>query len=239
METRINKFIAQNTQYSRRKADELISNGFVTINNDYANPGDMVDATTDIVRIDGKTLKSSSKEEFVYFLLNKPVNVLSTVADARGRTTVVNFIDTDARIFPVGRLDYQSSGLILLTNDGDLAFKMTHPKFHIPKKYIVHVEENIKEPQLESIRQGGIPIENKNTSKTDIRKISTRQFEITLYQGIKRQIRLSCEHVGLTVKSLKRFAIGDLMLGDLEEGESRPLNKEEQAFIQSIKKLKK
>ncbi len=239
MGIRINKFIAQNTQYSRRKADELISNGLVTINCKYADPGDMIDDTIDVVRIEGKVLKNNAQEEFVYFLLNKPINVLSTVADARGRTTVVNFIDTNARVFPVGRLDYQSSGLILLTNDGDLAFKMTHPKFHIPKKYIVHVEENINESQLDAIRQGGISIENKNTKKADIRKISARQFDITLYQGIKRQIRLSCAHVGLTVKSLKRYAIGELLLGDLEEGESRQLNKEELEFILSIKRLKK
>lgn len=235
MKLRINKFVSQSTGLARRKVDELVLAGRVTVNGIVAKHGDLVDSTLDIVTVDGTQVKSSLNKTFDYFLLNKPVKVLSSVSDDRGRLTVGDLLAPNKGIFPVGRLDYMSSGLILLTNDGDLAFKMTHPKFHIAKRYLVTVKENIEKGQLNPIRNGGIPIEDKLTSKTELTLLDNHTFEITLYEGIKRQIRLSCRYVGLTVVLLKRLTIGELQLDDLPEGKFRVLTSSELTYINSLK----
>ncbi len=138
-------------------------------------------------------------------------------------------------MYPIGRLDYDSTGLILLTNDGDLSYKMTHPKFHVPKTYIVTTREVVKEFQLAKLREGGIPIENKTTSRAQVKKLGPREFEMTIYEGIKRQIRMSCRFVDLHVIELKRVSIGKFHLGDLPLGESRKLTTAELSYVKELK----
>lgn len=236
MKIRINKFIAQHTQASRRKADELIKSGRVKINGSIPNAGDFVDTASDKVTLDSKVL-ASKEIGFEYVLYNKPAGVLSSVRDDRGRDTVVSKINSKTKLVPAGRLDYMSSGLIILTNDGDFVYKLTHPRYHLPRKYIVRVAEKIKPGQLNTIKEGGITIEDKVTSPTEIKLINDSNFEITLYEGIKRQIRMSCRAVGLTVESLKRTSIGEFSLAGLKYGEFRHATAQELTEIQKIKSL--
>lgn len=239
MHVRINKFLAMNNIASRRKVDEMIDKGRIQINGNLAQKGDVVDAASDEIKIDGKVVYGKNEKEvkFEYILLYKPEQVLSAVSDIRKRTTVTDLVETESRVYPVGRLDYLSEGLILLTNDGELAFKMTHPKHHVPKTYIVETVETFEKEQLETIRKGGIPIEGKYTSQTQIQILGSNLFQITLFEGIKRQIRVSCEYVGLTVKKLKRISIGEIMLGDLHPGESKTASKNDMEYINYIKTL--
>lgn len=236
MKIRINKFLAQNNIASRRKSDVLIAAKRITINGNIAVLGDLVDDISDVVKIDGKTINTTPiKENYEYFLLNKPKEVLSTVTDDRGRKTTKELVNSKNRLYPIGRLDYDSTGLILLTNDGDLSYKMTHPKFHVPKTYIVTTREVVKEVQLAKLRAGGIPIDDKVTSRSQIEKTGPREFKMTIYEGIKRQIRMSCRYVDLHVIELKRVSIGKLHLGDLALGASRTLTKQELAYIKELK----
>lgn len=239
MEIRINKFLAMNNVASRRKADEMVERGRVKINGNPAQKGDSVNPQKDNVFVDGKRIERKTEEEikYEYIKLYKPVQVLSSVGDMRKRTTVTDLIETNTRVYPVGRLDYMSEGLILLTNDGELAFKMTHPKHHVPKTYIVETEETFEKEQLEVIKKGGIPIEDKFTAQTQIEILGSNLFQITLFEGIKRQIRLSCAFVGLEVKRLKRVSIGELALGDLQPGESKTISKSEHEYINYVKNL--
>lgn len=232
---RINKYLAQHNIASRRKVDDLITQGRVTINNKKATLGDQINDSLDIVHVDNKEVKkSTSVGNFEYYALNKPEGVLSTTSDERGRPTVVDFTKSSNRLYPVGRLDFDSKGLILLTNDGDFAYKLTHPKFHIPKTYHVQTKEALQTGQLGRIKKGGIPIDGKLTSRTDVKKVRNHEFEITLYEGIKRQIRESCKFVGLTVLELKRISIGTLLLGDLKEGEIRKLTQDEIKYLKGL-----
>ncbi len=236
MKTRINKFLAQNNIASRRKADILISAKRININGKVAVLGDVVDDTVDTVELDKKPINTKPiKENYEYLLLNKPKEVLSTVTDDRGRKTTKELVKSKNRLYPIGRLDYDSTGLILLTNDGDLSYKMTHPKFHVPKTYIVTTREVVKEMQLAKLREGGIPIDDKVTSRAQIEKTGPREFKMTIYEGIKRQIRMSCRYVDLHVTELKRVSIGKLHLGDLALGASRTLTKQELTYIKELK----
>ncbi len=236
MKIRINKFLAQNNIASRRKADILIAAKRISINGRVAVLGDVVDEAIDIVELDKKPINAKPiKENFEYLLLNKPKEVLSTVTDDRGRKTTKELVNAKNRLYPIGRLDYDSTGLILLTNDGDLSYKMTHPKFHVPKTYIVTTREVVKEFQLAKLREGGIPIENKTTSRAQVKKLGPREFEMTIYEGIKRQIRMSCRFVDLHVIELKRVSIGKFHLGDLPLGESRKLTTAELSYVKELK----
>lgn len=236
MKIRINKFLAQNNIASRRKADILIGAKRISINGRVAVLGDVVDEEHDVVELDRKPINAKPiKENYEYFLLNKPKEVLSTVTDDRGRKTTKELVNSKNRLYPIGRLDFDSTGLILLTNDGDLSYKMTHPKFHVPKTYIVTTREVVKEFQLAKLRAGGIPIEDKTTSRAQIEKLGPREFKMTIYEGIKRQIRMSCRYVDLHVVELRRVSIGNLHLGDLAIGETRQLTKQELAYVKELK----
>ncbi|MCA9308331.1 rRNA pseudouridine synthase [candidate division WWE3 bacterium] len=231
---RLNKYLAQKNIGSRRTIDEMIKNGKVEVNGNIVSLGATIDSQKDTVKINNQIINNINIS-YEYYILNKPTNVISAAADTRNNKLVTHLVPSKNRLYPVGRLDKMSTGLILLTNDGELANILTHPKFHLPKTYIVTTNENITPEQLETIRMGGIRIENKKTSKTIIIKLGPNKFKITLFEGIKRQIRESCKHVGLTVKKLHRIQMGEIILGNIKEGSYRQLSKNELIYLRSLK----
>jgi 23S rRNA pseudouridine2605 synthase len=208
---RLNKFLASTGVASRRGADRLIEQGLVTINGKIAKLGDKVSGNEKIL-VENQKLKSAEDKE--YIMLYKPVGVVSTASDEMGRQKVVDLVKSKSRLYPVGRLDIDSEGLILLTNDGDLALRLTHPKFHLEKEYEVTTDKNIEVRRI----------------KTGINKIirfNKNKMTLVMFEGKKRQIRLMCWEAGLRVRTLKRVRIGSLNLGDLGPGEYRNLTKQE------------
>lgn len=231
---RINKYLASIGIASRRKVDELIEEGRVKINGKTANLGDQVDPQKDIVEVDGK--KVGEKEKLVYIALNKPEGYTSTAAHIKGEKSVLELIESPVRLYPVGRLDRDSTGLIILTNDGELALKLTHPKFHVPKTYEVKVLGNVSKTQIEMMEKG-IKLEEGTTkpAKVQIKMQSLPHhsiLEITLYEGKKRQIRRMLATLHLHVLDLKRTSIGQVKIGNLPLGKFRNLSEEE---IKSLK----
>jgi len=215
---RLNKFLAEAGISSRRGADKLIEEGMIKINGVFAKLGDKVTGKETIL-FDDTEIKSRENKE--YIMLYKPAGIVSTASDDRGRQKVVDFVKSNNRLYPVGRLDLNSEGLILLTNDGDLALKLTHPKFHLEKEYEVTLDREIK---------------NKNI-KTGINKIIKREknkINIIMFEGKKRQIREMCWEAGLRVKTLKRIRIGNLKIGDLTPGESRYLTPQEVSELKQL-----
>jgi pseudouridine synthase len=215
---RINKYLASIGVASRRKIDEITTSGRITINGKLAKLGDKVDPETDRIVVDKKIIPPSPSTQ-VYFALNKPKYVLSSVSDNRGRDVVTNYVPKNQRIFPVGRLDYESTGLIILTNDGDLALKLTHPRYHLPKVYLVTILGRVSPQKLEDLRQDNhvkIEISQHLPNKTVLK--------FTLYTGKKRQIRLLCASNHLFILELYRISIGPIQIGNLAPGEFRELN---------------
>lgn len=229
MLVRLNKYIGDSGLAPRRKIEELIKTGQIKVNGIVAKAGMMVDTKTDSVTFKNTLIKPLNKP--IYFALNKPMNVLSTVSDPHKRRTVLNLVKSKERLYPVGRLDYNSTGLILLTNDGDLTLKLTHPRYHLPKVYSVKTKEDISSDQVRSLGLG-IIIDSQRTLPATVKTTSRRTFNITLHQGLKRQIRLMCKKVGLSVEVLHRTDIGPINIGNLKPGEFRELVPAE------IKKLK-
>ena len=233
---RINKFLAEQGVASRRESDELIKTGRVAINGKKANLGDDVLAS-DTVTIDGKIL--SHKVKYEYYLLNKPKGCVSTVSDDKGRKTVMNFLPENAgRVFPVGRLDYDTEGMLLLTNDGDLAYRLTSPKSEIPKTYLVRVEGTITASQLNRVRAGveierGIVTKKCKVTVLETDKTYTK-MQIVLTEGKNREIRKMFEVVGKTVNFIKRTKIGDLTLSGLDRGAVRRLSQEEIYYLKNL-----
>ncbi len=227
---RINKYLASIGVASRRSIDELIEEGRVKLNGKAPKLGDQVDPEKDQVTVDGREVKGRGEEK-VYVLLNKPVGYTSTSATIKGEKNVLELVSSNIRLFPVGRLDRDSTGLILITNDGELAQKLTHPKFHIPKTYEVKVLGNVGKTQLEMIAKG-IKLEEGITKPADV-KIKSQSLphhsilEITLYEGKKRQIRRMMAHLHLHVLELKRISVGPIKLGALPIGKHRKLIPEE------------
>ena len=234
---RLNKYIAECGAASRRGADKLISEGLVKVNNKVVTElGTIVNENNDTVTVNGKKLVLRNRD--VYIILNKPKGCITAVKDDKGRKTVMDYVDAkDKRLFPVGRLDYDSEGLVLLTNDGDTAYKLTHPSSEIPKTYIVKVEGEIPEKELDKLRDG-IPLDGAITHRAKIKVLGVEdrisRIEITIFEGKNRQIRRMFEYIGYNVIFLKRTAIGDIRLGGLGRGLTRYLTPKE---IQFLKKL--
>lgn len=222
---RLNKYLSSLGVASRRKIDDLTSQNRIFINGHLAHLGDKVDPTTDKVVVDKKIIPPQP-QKLVYYVLNKPKYVLSTAHDDRGRDTVMNYVPKDVRVFPVGRLDYESTGLIILTNDGDLAYRLTHPRYHLPKVYLVTVLGKVSHQKLLSIRQTG--------AKVDIfsEQFNQTTLKITLFTGKKRQIRLLCASLHLFVVELHRISIGPIEIKKLAPGEYRELTRVELDSIQ-------
>lgn len=233
---RLQKYLAEAQVASRRKAEEIILQGRVKVNGEIITElGTKVESDSDIVTVDGK--KVTICEEMVYVMLNKPEGCVTTVKDQFGRKSVLDYVsDIKERIYPVGRLDYDTSGLLLLTNDGDLTYKLTHPKNNVEKTYIAIVDRKPDSEDLERFRKGLI-IEGKKTAPAKIeivKKDRLTTLNIKIHEGRNRQVRKMCAAIGCNVVRLKRIAEGNLELGNLEKGKYRYLSDEE---IRYLKKL--
>ena len=233
---RINKFLADKGIASRRHADEIIAAGRVTINGVVATLGANVDEG-DEVALDGIVLETTEKT-MEYYLMNKPKGVVCTVSDDRGRKTVIDLLPEGVgRVFPVGRLDYETEGLLILTNDGDLAYRLTHPMTEIPKTYMAKIEGTLTEKDLNPIRSG-IELDGVMTKKCKAHIVETNKaytkVHITSTEGKNRQVRRMFEAIGKNVALLKRISIGKLKLSGLDRGEVRALTEEEVAYLKNM-----
>ena len=231
MEERLQKYLANCGIASRRKCEEYILQGRVQVNGKKVTElGTKINSEKDIVKLEGKVIKHAKK--LVYILLNKPIGYVTTVDDQFGRDTVLDLVKVKERVVPVGRLDMYTSGALILTNDGDFVYKVTHPKHEIEKTYTVTVKGIVQNDEVEKLRQG-VEIEDYITKparvkilKTDKEKNISR-LEITIHEGKNRQIRKMCEAVGRKVLALHRSKIGKISVKDLELGKWRYLQKKE------------
>ena len=233
---RINKFLAEKGVASRRHADAMIADGRVKINGVVATLGANVEET-DVVLVDDVALSREEKRE-EYYIMNKPKGVICTVADDRGRKTVMDLLPESAgRVFPVGRLDYETEGLLILTNDGDLAFRLTHPTSEIPKTYLVRIEGTMTEKDLNPIRSG-VELDGVLTKKCKAHIVETdkayTKVHITITEGRNRQVRRMFEAIGRSVSFLKRVSIGRLKLTGLDRGKVRPLTEQEIIYLKGL-----
>ncbi len=223
---RLAKYLAHAGVASRRKAETLIAAGRVTVGGETVrDPARDVDDDSGVA-VDRRPVRVGAQRPLVY-ALHKPEGVVSTARDPAGRPTVVELVDSDTRLYPVGRLDADSTGLILLTNDGALAHALTHPSFEVPKTYRATVRNPpVKEPALRALREG-VELEDGRTAPARVRKIGPAEIELTIHEGRKRQVKRMCEAVGHRVKRLERVAFGPLRLGGLAEGAYRRLGEAE------------
>lgn len=233
---RLNKYISNAGYTSRRKADELIFNGSVKVNGIIVNePGTQIDIENDSVEINN--IKLFQREKEIYIALNKPMKYISSVKDQFDRPSILDLVKVHERIYPVGRLDYDSSGLILLTNDGDLTYKLTHPKHDIYKTYLAKVEGTVEDIILERLRKG-IYIDNYRTRPCKIEILheynNTTELEISIMEGRNRQIRKMFEKFNNRVIALKRISIGEIDLENLDLGKWRYLTAEEIKYLKEI-----
>lgn len=230
---RINKYLAESGICSRRAADKLIEEGAVKINGKIALPGAEADPDKDRVTVNGKIINPVNHYE--YYIMNKPKGCVCTAKDDKGRKTVMDFLPQDcARVFPVGRLDYDTEGLLIFTNDGELTYKLTHPKNEIPKTYVVKTEKPVSEKDLSALRSG-IIIDGIKTKKCNVTLLKTyktgSKLQITITEGRNRQIRKMIEATGNSVDFLKRIKVGDLTVSGLNRGEVRKLRPEEINYL--------
>lgn len=226
---RLQKYLSQCAVASRRKSEELIASGKVKVNGKVAGLGDKVNPKRDTVTVSGKKIVSSKKH--YYIMLHKPRGFITTMEDELGRKCVAELVkDVGARVYPVGRLDRDSEGLLIMTNDGEFANYLTHPSKHVPKTYRVTVRPDVTEDQLVAFNEG-IEIDGRKTAPADahiIEKSDNRVvLEVILHEGRNRQIRRMCEALGLDVARLKRTHIGSLKLGMLPQGKWRNLTEDE------------
>lgn len=226
---RLNKFLSAAGVCSRRKADELIQNGKVVVNGKLTTElGTIINEKTDEILVDGK--KASLPVSHVYIKLNKPKGYACTASDEHGRKTIYELIDTNERLFSIGRLDYDTEGLIILTNDGDFANHVAHPSYEIEKEYVVKVKGDMLESELAVLRKG--VVENGvRMPKAGIKKLGfdgeCSRLSVIIHEGQNHQVRRMFAAIGKDVKFLKRQRIGSVILGGLKRGEYRPLRADE------------
>ena len=233
---RLQKVLAHAGVASRRASETLIEQGRVSVNGQVVTQlGVKVDPRHDVITVDGQPL-ARKNEPLVYIMLNKPFGILSAASDDRERQTVVDLVDIPQRVYPVGRLDLKSTGLILLTNDGDLAERLTHPRYHVEKEYLVLLRGNPSLAVLEKWRRGGIEIEGKPSAPAVVARLKLEKanvwLKVILTEGRKRQIRAVASALGHPVLRLERVRLGDLKLGNLKVGNWRHLRSPE---IQRLK----
>jgi 23S rRNA pseudouridine2605 synthase len=237
MEKRLQKILSEIGITSRRKAEELISEGRVIVNGKVATVGMKADILKDYIKVDGKLISGLEKEtRKVYIMINKPRGVVTTLFDPEGRLTVKDFLQgVKYRLFPVGRLDYDSEGLLLLTNDGDFAQAVLHPSHKISKTYLVKIKGIIENSAIERLKHG-VRLENGITFPAQVRTVRSSEknswIEITIYEGRKRQVRRMLECVGHPVIALRRIGINGLKLRGLKTGGIRYLTDNELRLIQ-------
>jgi 23S rRNA pseudouridine2605 synthase len=222
---RLAKLLATAGVASRRASEEIIRQGRVTVEGQpVTDPARDVDDQTD-VQVDGQPLPPPTQR--VVYMVNKPAGVVSTARDPQKRPTVVSLVPADTRLYPVGRLDADSTGLILLTNDGPLAYRLTHPRFQVPKTYRAVVGGGpVRPPALQALRQG-VRLEDGLTAPAEARLVRPDTIELTIREGRKRQVKRMCEAVGHRVRSLQRVSFGPLKLGGLAPGAHRRLTQAE------------
>ncbi len=228
--TRINKYLSEVGFCSRREADKLLEQGRITVNGKIPEMGTKVSAEDEIL-IDGKSIKKT-EEDSVYIAFNKPIGIVCTTDTKREKNNIVDYINHPKRIFPIGRLDKPSEGLILLTSDGDIVNKILRARNNHEKEYLVRVDKPITPKFLDKMRNG-VPILDTITQKCEVEQIDTLTFRIVLTQGLNRQIRRMCEFLGYEVKKLKRIRIMNIKL-DLPIGKWRNLTKDEFSELQKL-----
>lgn len=227
---RLNKYISNSGLTSRRGADQLIFSKKVKVNGQIIiEPGYMV-RKGDEVEIGGRIIRIESK---VYYMLNKPIGYMSSLKDPHYHKFVVDLIDTDYRVYPVGRLDIDSRGLIILTNDGELTNKLTHPSYQVKKKYLVETNSPLTLSDIKKIEEGVI-IDSKHLVRGKINTLGSNKYEITISEGKNRQIRKMIGAIDKEVIDLTRIQMGSLKLGNLSQGHYRPLTTEEVKELKEI-----
>ena len=230
MGIRINKYLSQFGFTSRREADKLILDGRVTVNNKIIQPGYKVQED-EIVKVDGEKIKSNFKKN-IYIAFNKPKGIVCTTDTEKEENNIIDYINYNKRIFPIGRLDKLSEGLILLTNDGDIVNKILRSRYKHEKEYLVTVNKKISKDFLKKL-ENGVPILNTTTRKCETTFINDFQFKIILTQGLNRQIRRMCEYFDFRVKKLERIRIINIEL-DVPLGKWRYLSQEEIKFLKNL-----
>ncbi len=228
---RLQKYFTDCGVLSRRAAEAAIEKGLVTVNGVRARVGDKIDPDRDTVVYNGRTVKPATDHAHRYILLHKPRGVVTTAKDEKGRKTVLDLLGgIGTRVYPVGRLDMNSEGLLLLTDDGSFTNHLTHPRHEIPKIYHVTVSPSPSEEQLKALASPMV-LDGYRLQPVTVKRLSDRELELQLLEGRNRQIRRMCEAVGLRVPRLVRVAIGDLTLGSLPAGKWRDLTEEEVRYL--------
>lgn len=238
MELRVQKYFTECGVLSRRAAEKEIEAGHVTVNGKVATLGTKIDTEVDEVRWNGKRIAMMTTEKH-YFLLNKPRGYVTTASDEKGRPTVTDLTrKTGVRLYPVGRLDMDSDGLLLMTDDGELTYRLTHPRHEIPKLYHVTVRGTPTEAALTRLGEPFL-LDGYKTAPVKVAVVSRQErasvLSFELHEGRNRQIRRMCEEVGLSITRLSRIAIGKITLGNLKEGTYRPLTNEEIQYLKGTK----
>ena len=232
--SRLNKYLADCGVGSRRECDKLIADGCVKINGKIASLGANVEEN-DSVSVNGRRVTPKTKN--YYIMLHKPKGCVTTVKDDLGRKTVRDFVDIKARLFPVGRLDYDTEGLLILTNDGDVANKLTHPKNNVEKVYVARLSGSLTEAERQTLERG-VEIDGRKTMPARVKILAKDEHhtrvEVTITEGRNRQVKKMFESVGKEVEFLKRVAEGELRLGGLQRGKYRFLNDREIEYLKGL-----
>lgn len=232
--SRLNKYLADCGVGSRRECDKLIADGCVKINGKIASLGANVEEN-DSVSVNGRRVTPKTKN--YYIMLHKPKGCVTTVKDDLGRKTVMDFVDIKARLFPVGRLDYDTEGLLILTNDGDVANKLTHPKNNVEKVYVARLSGSLTEAERQTL-ECGVEIDGRKTMPAKVKILAKDEHhtrvEVTITEGRNRQVKKMFESVGKEVEFLKRVAEGELRLGGLQRGKYRFLNDREIEYLKGL-----
>jgi 23S rRNA pseudouridine2605 synthase len=226
---RLNAYLARAGVGSRRRADELIKAGRVRVNGEPGQLNTFV-SRDDRVEVDGTEVRA---QRLAYVLLHKPLGTVTTASDPQGRPTVVDLVDLPERVVPVGRLDVDTTGALLLTNDGPLAHRLAHPRYGVEKVYEAEVEGRPTEVALQALAEG-VELEDGVTASATVRCLAPSRIELTLHEGRNRQVRRMCDAVGHPVRELQRVAFGPLRLGGLEPGEHRRLTAAEVERLRSL-----
>lgn len=231
---RLDKFLANNGYSSRRGIKSLLKYQDVTVNDKKVKEsGVRIDPLKDIVKINGQKIKHT---KFVYYLLNKPKGIISTSSDEFERENVVDMVPNTFRVYPVGRLDKDTHGLILLTNDGELTHKLTHPRFHVSKKYRLEIKGNVSDEKIKKL-ENGVILSDGITSPANVKRVKQTEMstilEMEIFEGRYRQIRRMCDAIFLPLIDLRRIQFGPIKIAELKEGKYRSLNEGE---VESLRK---
>jgi 23S rRNA pseudouridine2605 synthase len=231
---RLVKFLANAGVASRRASEPLIAAGRVTVNDELVTDPARAVSAGDRVLVDGTPVTLPNAGGMAVYAVNKPAGVVSTASDPQGRPTVVSLVQSDTRLYPVGRLDIDTTGLMLLTNHGALAHRLTHPSFEVRKTYRVVVRRGpVTGVQLSKLREG-VQLEDGRTAPAEARRVAHDTFELTIHEGRNRQVKRMCEAIGHRVKRLERISFGPLGLGDLAVGRSRRLSTAETTQLSRV-----